>query len=157
VCPLSTHDYLRVWTCVHVCGPRCMQWGRTVWADPCTSEDLCTSEDYTSGTCSSNCPSRRSWTNGVVCDNLIEIFYNIRHKHTALYFVETVRKYKKYFRSWPIKLLPAHSFLQHIYGLWSNWKQRSSIRRPRKPNPRTKHEVDQMTPFKHIAICFFSK
>ena len=37
----------------------------------------------------------------------------------------------------------AHCFLVHTYWIWCNWKLRNSIRRSRKPHPRTKHEADR--------------
>jgi len=39
-------------------------------------------------------------------------------------------------------VFPTH---RPTYWIWSNWKQRHSFRRPRKPHPRSKHEVDRMT------------
>jgi len=41
--------------------------------------------------------------------------------------------------------------------IWSNRKWRRSIRRPRKPHPRNKHEVDRIMRHRDMAIWSFSK
>jgi len=48
-------------------------------------------------------------------------------------------------------------FFPHTYWIWPNWKQRHSIRPPRKPHRRTKHEVDRVTPRGDMAVWNFPK
>jgi len=38
--------------------------------------------DVTSGQCSCDCPRRRSWSDRVVCHNLIDVFYKNASLHT---------------------------------------------------------------------------